>query len=99
MEVDNHKEDQFMEVDDDENGWSEEDDYDDYVEPEMEKSLSSYQPKLTSGFHFKIFTEGDIDEQRKSMIKEVQEVLGISNDRAQVLLIKKRFDKDQVLNC
>ena len=99
MDYDNDQEDQFMEIDDEENGWSEEDDYDDYADPDMEKNISSYQPKLTSGFQFKIFTVVDIDNQRRSMINEVQEVLGLNEDQAQILLIKQRFDKDKVLNC
>lgn len=93
-----YKDDEFMEVDDDAHGWSEDDeDYEQFKEPEFEKFDSSYTPKLTCGFQYKIISEEEIAEKRQALIKEVKEVLGLSEEDAQKLLINHRFDKDKAI--
>lgn len=92
------KDDEFMEVDDDSHGWSEdEEDYEQFKEPEFEKYDSTYNPKLTCGFQYKIISEEEIAEKRQALIKEVKEVLGFSEEESQKLLINHRFDKDKAI--
>ena len=97
MEVDNpHSEQQFMEVDDDGCGWSDDEDYE-YKDPDLNKCGSSYAPKLTSGFRYQIVSEDQVKERRQKMIDEVKEVLGVDTTQAEKKLIKNRFNKEKVL--
>ena len=65
MDVHVPQDDEFMEIEDEEHGWSEEgeDDYDNFRDPEFDQKISSFQPKLTSGFHFKLINESEIEEK------------------------------------
>jgi len=99
MEVDAPMQDEFMEIEDDEHGWSEEDDedYQHCQEPEFINNDSNYQAKLTSGFNFTIISEQEIIKKKEDIINSTMEVLGIEEELAQKLLIKQRFNKDEVI--
>jgi ariadne-1 len=100
MEVVHSPQDEFMEVDDEEHGWSEEDDDDDYhnaVEPSLENKESSFGPKLSSGFQFTIISEDEVESRRESIINSVKDILDMPSDIVEKLLIKYRFNKDLVI--
>lgn len=91
---------QFMEVDCEEGeGWFDEEDegMDHFKDPKLENHDSNYAPKLTSGFQYIIIDEREVSDRRQQIINEVKEIIGITEEEAQVLLIKERFDKDGVL--
>lgn len=100
MEVVDPPQDEFMEVEDDDHGWSEEDDDEDYhnvVEPSLENKESSFSPKLTSGFRFQIISEEEVENIRKNIVSSTKEILQMPTDVVVKLLIKYRFNKDLVI--
>lgn len=99
MDVDYNDDDGFMEVDDDQCGWSDEDeDYMQFKDPKLENNDSNFAPKLTGGFQFTIITPSEVANRRQEMINEVKEILGLNEENTQKLLIKQRFDKDSTLS-
>jgi len=100
MEDNEVNDEEFMEIDDDCNGWDEDedDDYEQFKEPILANHESNYTPKLTSGFQYNIISEGEVVARRQNIINEVKDVLGLEEDVVQKALIQHRFDKDTVIH-
>ena len=81
------------------NGSQDGDDYQTDARLELNKEKSLFEePKLTKAASYNFIEDKEIEPKQKRMIDEIVDTLGVSEDIAKTLLLKYRWDKEEVIN-
>jgi hypothetical protein len=98
-----YNEDVEMTPSQDDFGWPDGDDDDDYSDsrfPSTLPTLGAKQPSkshgLTRGFSFKIIENSDIQAQQRYLITRVQDTLAVSKNIARAMLLKMQWNDEKL---